>query len=61
MIEKYPLGLNIEFDELNAVEKVKDFCIRMKGKRLTFEEVERIYPENTITTQLALLEDILNR
>ena len=61
MIEKYPLGLNIEFDELNAVEKVKDFCVRMKGKRLTFEEVERIYPENTITTQLALLEDILNR
>lgn len=61
MIEKYPLGLNIEFDELNAVEKVKDFCARIKGKRLTFEEVERIYPENTLANQLALFENLINR
>lgn len=61
MIEKYPLGLNIEFNESNAVDKVKDFCLRVKGKRLTYEEVERIYPENTITTQLTLFEDIINK
>ena len=59
MIEKYPLGLNIEFNELNAVEKVREFCLRVKGKRLTFEEVEQIYPENTLANQLELLEKLI--
>lgn len=61
MIEKYPLGLNIEFNELNAVEKVRDFCFRVKGKRLTFDEVEQIYPENKLANQLELLEKIIRK
>lgn len=60
MVEKYPLGLNIEFNDPNAVEKVRDFCLRMKGKKITFEEVEHIYPENTLSSQLALFESLIN-
>lgn len=59
MIEKYPLGLNVEFNEPNAVEKVREFCLGVKGKRLTFEEVEQIYPENTLANQLELLEKLI--
>lgn len=60
MIEKYPLGINIGPDDPNAVKKVSYFCQEMKGKRLTFEEVELIFPENTLSKQLAVLERLIN-
>lgn len=59
MIEKYPLGINIGPDEESAVEKVSEFCKQMKGERLSFEEVEALFPENTMASQLTLLEKLI--
>jgi len=59
MVEKYPLGINIGPDDADAVERVSEFCKQMKGKRLSFEEVEALFPENTMDSQLALLEKLI--
>lgn len=59
MIEKYPLGINIGPNDADAVERVSEFCKQMKGKRLSFEEVEALFPENTMDSQLALLEKLI--
>ena len=60
MIERYPLGLNIGLNDPDAVEKVSFFCKEMKGKQLSFEEVEKLFPENTLSNQLAILERLIN-
>lgn len=60
MIERYPLGLNIGNNEKNAVEKIVEFCHKMKGRILSFEEVASLYPENSIDTQVKLLETLIN-
>lgn len=60
MIEKYPLGFNIGPDDPDSVRKVTRFCHEMKGKRLPFKEVERLFPENTLANQLAMLENLIN-
>lgn len=60
MIEKYPLGLNIGYNEENAVEKVTRFCHRVKGRTLSFEEVSKLYPENALDNQVKLLETLIN-
>ncbi len=60
MIEKYPLGINIEFQEERAVEKVTKFCNQMKGNVLPFEEVALLYPENSLDKQVRLFEYLIN-
>ena len=60
MIERYPLGLNVGRDDANAVEKVSLFCREMKGKQLSFEQVESLYPENSMGNHIILLERLLN-
>lgn len=59
MIEKYPLGLNVGMDDVDAVNKVDDFCKRMKGKQISYDEVKSLYPESVIDQQLDILEMIL--
>lgn len=59
MIEKYPLGLNVGRDETDAVTKVESFCNAMRGKQLSFEEVERLFPENSMDYQKKILESLL--
>ena len=46
-------------DDADAVERVSEFCKQMKGKRLSFEEVEALFPENTMDSQLTLLEKLI--
>lgn len=60
MIEKYPLGINIGPDDPDSLERVTSFCQQMRGRRLSIEDVERIFPENTLDNQLAILEKLLN-
>lgn len=60
LIEKYPLGINIGREDKDAVEKVKKFCIEMRGKRLQFSEVEKIYPENSLKEQIPIFERLIN-
>ena len=61
MIERYPLGLNVGREDGDAVAKVQSFCMKMKGKRMTFKEVETLYPENTIDKQIALMKRLLDK
>lgn len=59
MIEKYPLGLNIAYNEEGAIETVSNFCEMNKGKRISFEEVLQLFPENALKNQTKLLEDVI--
>lgn len=60
MIKKYPLGLNICCGDSNAVKKVELFCHQMKGKKLNFEDVKSIYPENVLEHQVDIFERLIN-
>lgn len=60
MTERYPLGLNIGGDVANPSERVQQFCESMKGKRLSFEEVESLFPENNLDKQVNKLKECLN-
>lgn len=60
MIERYPLGLNVGRDDTDAVSKVDEFCKIMRGKQLSFEEVESLYPENSLEYQKHILESLIN-
>lgn len=59
MIERYPLGMNIQNGEDCVVDKIRDFCVSMKGRRLSFKQVERLYPENNLQKQTELLRKII--
>lgn len=61
MIERYPLGLNIQDGEVNVHDKVRKFCLGMKGKRMPFEEVEKLYPENNLKKQIDLLKNVIEK
>lgn len=59
MIEKYPLGLNIGYQEEGAVEKIEKFCKEVKGKSIPYNEVEKLFPENRLEAQVALLKKLI--
>ena len=59
MIEKFPLGINIKDQEAGAVEKISSFCREMKGRILSFEEVEKLYPENSLKYQVNILRRLI--
>lgn len=59
MIERYPLGLNIGRDDKGAVSKIEVFCKEVKGKQLTYDEVVRLFPENSLEHQKQILEDLI--
>lgn len=59
MIEKYPLGLNIGRDDKNAVQKVFNFCNTYANKRMSFHEVEDLFPNNSLKNQLTILNRAL--
>lgn len=51
LMEKYPMGLTIFEDEgISELvsERVKDFCMKNKGKQIPYEQIEKLYPECTI-------------
>ena len=60
MIEKYPLGINIGKDDEDAVQKLEKFCYSMKGRQMPFNEVEALFPENSLKHQQDILESILS-
>lgn len=60
MIEQYPLGLNVKQDDTSVFERVEKFCLETKGKKLTYEEVERLFPNNTIGNQITLLKSMIS-
>lgn len=60
MIEKYPLGLNVGRDDVDAVIKVDSFCKTMCGKKLSFAKVEELYPDNSLEYYKNILESLIN-
>ena len=60
MINHYPLGLNIGIDEVNPVKLIEDFCFVMKGKRLSYDKVKQIFPNNVIDNQLKIIDNIIS-
>ena len=51
LMERYPIGLTIFEDEgINELvsERVKDFCIKNRGKQVPYNEIKKLYPECTI-------------
>ncbi len=59
MIEKYPLGLNIGHEDGDAVSKVENFCLRNRGKRLSFEQVSSLFPSNSFDRQYKKLCELI--
>ena len=59
MIQKYPLGINIMNHELNAAKIITEFCEKMKGKMMPFEEVKTLFPDNCFENQVQLLKRII--
>lgn len=59
MIERYPLGINIGKNDALAVEMVNVFCRQMKGKQISFEEVQNLFPENDLNKQVELLRNLI--
>lgn len=59
MIEKYPLGLNVGRGDYDARNKVEKFCDEMKGKQLPYEEVVKLYPDNSLDYYKKILVDLI--
>lgn len=59
MIERYPLGLNIHCGDSNVTMKILQFCRENKGRRLSFEEIKQLYPQNVLEHQAELFEYLI--
>jgi len=59
MIERYPLGLNVGLNEADADIKILTFCKKMIGKRLSFKEVEQLFPEHSLETQYTIIKKLI--
>ena len=44
---------------MGAIEKVEQFCHEVKGKAIPYEEVEQLFPENKLETQVKLLKQLI--
>lgn len=60
MIDKYPLGINVGDSNEETIRMVDLFCHKMKGRKLSFEDVEKLYPENTLKGQMKQLNQMLS-
>lgn len=60
-IELYPYGINVSIiqPQHDDVKKIRYFCLRMKGLRLSYDEVSKLYPENRIEGQLVTLKRMM--
>lgn len=58
LMERYPVGLTLfepsavsgQYSVISdqVVERVRDFCMKNKGKKIPYEQIEKLYPECTI-------------
>lgn len=58
LIKRYPLGLVIKNGTPDVLDKINEFCKRVKGKSLTFKEIESIYTNNSLKKQITILESL---
>ena len=60
MIDRYPLGLNVRCGEEDAGRRVLEFCKLNKGRRLSFDEVKALYPDNVLEYQAGIMEELID-
>ncbi len=61
MIERYPLGMNVDIHDESVYPQVIDYCKKMKGKQMKYDELEELYPKNSLTRQSKILDDIFSK
>ena len=60
LLERYPLGINLDSNDTESISRLEHFCKENKGKRLSFEQVTSLYPENCLETQVKLLKGLID-
>lgn len=60
LLEKYPLGINLDSNDSESISKLECFCRENRGKRLSFDQVISLYPENCLETQVKLLKGLID-
>lgn len=60
MIEKYPLGLNLSYEEDldTAVPLVESFISANINKRVSFDDVKSLYPEHLLNEQMPKVKEL---
>lgn len=58
MTEVYPLGINVDQKGDLNVDEIRSFCKSVRGKRLSFDDVKKLFPENLLENQLKQLEEM---
>ncbi len=59
MTEVYPLGINVNQNGNLKVDEIRSFCNRVRGKRLSFDDVKKLFPKNLLENQLKQLEEMI--
>lgn len=59
MTEVYPLGINVNQKGNLKVDEIRSFCNRVRGKRLSFDDVKKLFPKNLLVNQLKQLEEMI--
>ncbi len=61
LISKYPLGINISNDwtETEMVEAVENFVSENRHKRVSYEEIKKLYAEHLFVNQMPKFEEAL--
>lgn len=60
IVEKYPLGLNVGDNSIGSVERVRAFVAENNGKRMSYKELVKYFPNNSPNYQKDTLLKIIN-
>ena len=60
MIERHPLGMNVDVHNVSIYPQIILFCKEMKGKQMSFDELEKLYPLNSLAKQSEVLDNIFS-
>ena len=60
LLERYPLGINLDSNDSESISKLEHFCKENKGKRLSFDQVCSLYPDNRLEAQVKLLKGLID-
>ena len=59
ILQKYPLFLSLSYNESIDVDQIVEFCEKMKGKKISWEEIEKNFYECTLRYVAERVLDIL--
>lgn len=61
LIEKYPLGINVPNSEeiQNHIHSIEQFINSTSNKKISFDELSKLFPENVLDNHLNVLKKII--